>query len=91
MIIVLNLQHLVRVKKQSGSIKLKFYAGTAANETPGNVIQTTYTTTKKYVNQYYNAVKTGDPTALSSFVILGAGAVLGVIFLIVTKRKKEEK
>lgn len=76
---------------QSGSIKLKFYAGTATNETPGNVIQTTYTTTKKYVNQYYNAVKTGDPTALSSFVILGAGAVLGVIFLIVTRRKKEEK
>lgn len=76
---------------QSGSIKLRLYAETAATETPGNVVQTTYTTTKKYVNQYYNAVKTGDPTALSSFVILGAGALIGVIFLIVTRRKKEEK
>lgn len=63
------------------------YDDEAAAQTPQKVVNTVVQTV---TNRIEKAVKTGDPATLGLFGVLLGGSVVGIFYLVATRKKKEE-
>ena len=63
------------------------YDDEAAAQTPQRVVNTVVQTV---TNRIEKAVKTGDPATLGLFGVLLGGSVVGIVYLVATRKKKEE-